>query len=280
MGGWEKSVITTTVKKTTGSGGDTTVVTAILQQDVCKKTENATRLALLERVLAEYTSADVILFPAGFFACGWPLRMKAEGAARKVERLLEKYNSDAIICFGIDSKDDRDQLAFAVNRTAIIAGARKFYPTKDEQGIISLADGYDAEEFGRKRFFEAKGKKFYIAVCYDCFGIRHKNIANPGADVILVLAHRFHPRRKGPSGDVDFARKGFAGASSQWGCPVFGTAVFFERPVPDNWPTGVWWKGSRESVKLFKYTDNALMPSEQAELSSKSVNAVCRVFSV
>lgn len=58
----------------------------------------------------------------------------------------------------------------------------------------------------------------------------------------------FGIRGYGPSGDVDFARKGFAGASQQWDCPVFGTAVFFDRAIPENWPTGVRYH-SEQSVK-------------------------------
>ncbi len=73
------------------------------------------------------------------------------------------------------------------------------------------------------------------------FGIKNQNIKNPGVTGLIELAHCFYPKGLGPSGEPYFARHGFAGASRQWNCPVFGTGVFFDREVPERWPTGVMW---------------------------------------
>jgi len=39
---------------------------------------------------------------------------------------------------------------------------------------------------------------------------------------------------------------------------VFGAVVFFDREIPTNWPTGVFWKSNKESTKNWKYVDNPL----------------------
>ncbi|WP_256242165.1 hypothetical protein [Bacillus sp. V3B] len=74
--------------------------------------------------------------------------------------------------------------------------------------------------------FSGEGEKFYTAVCYDSFGIKHNHIQNSGVHGILNLVHQFWSKGQGNSGDVFFARHGFAGASKQWECPIFGATVF------------------------------------------------------
>lgn len=61
-----------------------------------------------------------------------------------------------------------------------------------------------------------------MAVCYDSFGIKKQQLKNPGIDAVLDLVHRFHPIGEESSGDVLFAKHGFAGASKHWRCPTFG----------------------------------------------------------
>ena len=63
-----------------------------------------------------------------------------------------------------------------------------------------------------------------MAVCYDGFGIKQKGISNFGIDVILDLVHGFGDDYG--VGHQYFAKHGFAGASKEWNCPVFGAAVF------------------------------------------------------
>lgn len=85
-----------------------------------------------------------------------------------------------------------------------------------------------------------------MAVCYDGFGIKKQNIKNPGVDVILDLVHRFPPIGEDISGDVLFAKHGFAGAAKHWGCPTLGAAVFYNSDIPSKWPTGVVWECNKK----------------------------------
>lgn len=83
----------------------------------------------------------------------------------------------------------------------------------------------------------------------------------------LNLVHCFYPVGKGPSGTSFLARHGFAGASKQWICPVFGTAVFFKRDIPENWPTGVYWNQGGKSTQKWRYADNPI--NEEADFEMK-----------
>jgi len=160
--------------------------------------------------------------------------------------------------FRINLARGKDQLAIAVYQSGIQAVGRKFFPTKDEVGYIRSASGYNEIELGYHRIFQKKEMRFYLAVCYDGFGIINMGVANPDVDAVLIMAHQFHKPGEGLSGAVDFARKGFAGVSMHWRCPAFGTAVFFNWKIPEKWPTGVMWDNQGQSVKAFKYTDNRL----------------------
>ena len=106
-----------------------------------------------------------------------------------------------------------------ISRKGITAIGRKFYPASPEAhvGVVAAPDHLSAEN-GKPRIFEFQGVRFYIAVCNDVFGISHQWLENPGVDVILAPVHGFCRRGEGPSLDSDFARKGLAGASKQWGC--------------------------------------------------------------
>jgi very-short-patch-repair endonuclease len=251
-----------------------TVVTATLQSNNRNINDN-TKMELLTKVVSEYRDKDIILFPAGFFTHADYDDNLIKKTVDKVSEVLKTQSSDTVICLGIDCNYSKDQLAYAITQTGILAAARKFHPTGEERNNINTADSFNSTEMGYERIFERRGKNFYLAVCYDVFGIRHQDLTNPGVDAILDLAHRFHPRGKGPSGDVDFARKGFAGASAQWMCPVFGTAVFFNRPIPSSWPTGVLWMGEGKSLKNFKYTDNQLYPVSKSILTGKNEDVIC-----
>ena len=256
----------------------THVVTVTLESSSSKSFDNKSRLSLLGSAVRNSADADVILFPAGFFQLHEQNERKIIALADEVCDFLRKSGVSITVCFGIDCADGEDQLALAVTRDGIIAMGRKFYPTYDERDVIRIARSYDEKEMRYSRFFEIGGKRFYLAVCYDTFGIRHCQLSNPGVDAVLVLAHQFWPRGYGPSGDVDFARKGFAGASQQWDCPVFGTAVFFDRAIPENWPTGVRYH-SEQSVKQFKYSDNTLHWTQRVEIS-ESEFAICYWYSI
>lgn len=251
------------------------IVTVTLQSMSTEKHGNETRLETLNKVVSEYIESDIILFPAGFFYYRSYNKHRIIESLEEVASILRAHSSNAVICLGVDCNNSRDQLAFAIAQSGVLACGRKFHPTEDENHVINIADSFNCKEMDLERIFTKSGKKFYLAVCYDVFGIRHQKTSNPDVDAILTLAHRFYPRGRGPSGDVDFARKGFAGASAQWNCPVFGTAVFFDRPIPDQWPTGVLWCEQNKSVKVFKYTDNQMHLVSKGMMRGCGENAKC-----
>lgn len=253
-------------------------VTATLQHESEEAPDNRYRTELLKNIILESKSSDIILLPAGFFSYRILDLNKIKIMIKVITSILCELSSNAAICLGVDCEDGKDQLAFAIDQSGVLAVARKFYPTLDEKFCINAADQFDDKEMGYSRIFTKNGKKFYLAVCYDVFGIRHKNIPNPGVDVILVLAHCFYPRGDGPSGEVDFARKGFAGASQQWKCPVLGTGVFFYRKIPEKWPTGVIWNAYGKSVKSFKYSDNQLTSDREKTIFVSDESTLLRRY--
>ncbi|WP_242655130.1 hypothetical protein [Clostridium carboxidivorans] len=186
-------------------------------------------------------------------------------------------DSKMVICYGIDGRGNTDQIGVAVNKDGLLSAGRKFYHTDNS---ILLADNYKSKEIGKQRIFPIGNKKFYIAICYDGFGIRKKNLENPGVDVILNLVHGFNPIGEGGSGDVYFAKHSFAGASKQWGCPTFGAAVFERREVSKNWPTGVLWNQGEKSTQNWKYNENPMTPINEISFSDKYEKALIRIYSI
>ena len=184
----------------------------------------------------------VILFPGGWLNAEQKPASSLYNQAEKTvtEALKSAGNRKIFVVFGIDGSDSADQIAVAIDKKGIQAIGRKFYPIDDERDYLKAAKSYDVQESGKSRVFELNKRKFFMAVCYDIFGIKHKNLPNKfKANVILNLVHRFD--REEFSGFTQYARHGFAGASNHWHCPVFGTAVFFEQKIPVKWPTGVYW---------------------------------------
>ena len=115
---------------------------------------------------------------------------------------------------------------------------------------IELAPAFLSEEDGKLRIFVLNGISYYMCVCHDIFGLRHKNLSNPRVDVVLNLVHCFYQRGKGPSGLALFAKHCLAGASKQWKCPVFAAVFFFKPNIPTQWPTGVYWnQGDMSTAK-------------------------------
>ena len=251
------------------------IVTVVVDNQIGNCPDNNERFNFMQDVISENISADIILFPAGYFYFYHQSKSKIEKFCNEIEKFLKSINCNSTICFGIDCDDGIDQLAVAINSNGIQAMGRKFHPTADEDGYIRKAKTYNELEMGFPRIFKVKDKKVFLAICYDGFGIRHCNLPDLGIDVVLVLAHQFWKRGEGPSGDVDFARKGFAGASQHWNCPVFGTAVFFCREIPENWPTGVLWTDKSKSVRFFKYEENKLTWNGRKELIGKYEEAIC-----
>lgn len=143
-----------------------------------------------------------------------------------------------------------------------------------------LADNYKSKEIDKERIFQIGNKTFYIAICYDEFGIRKKNLKNPGVDAILNLVHGVNPIGEGASGEVYFAKHSFAGASKQWKCPTFGAAIFERRKISENWPIGVLWNQGEKSTQNLKYNENPMTPINEISFSGKDEKAVIRIYSI
>ena len=228
----------------------------------------------------------IIIFPAGMF---YTKNNPPSSIYAKIEKEISSYlvstGKNFIICFGIDGSVDaegyaRDQIAVAIDHTGIIALGRKFYPQKMEQGHVNLAGSFNVTENGKSRIFNYHDHSFYLAMCYDSFGIKNLNIENPGVTGLIELAHCFYQKGLGPSGEPYFARHGFAGASRQWKCPVFGTGVFFDRAVPERWPTGVIWNQGDISTRDWNYGMNPMKPEAVLACTIPEGRAVIRVFSL
>lgn len=241
---------------------------------------NSSRLKTLSQVIKKITDKTngdgILIFPAGYLNTGIK-EVKPNVYLPwigDIKTILSKIKGRSIlICLGIDGaqKKDKmalppgDQLGFAIDKNGIIAMGRKFHPIYDERETINLAKSYLELEQDFPRIFELQGKKFYLAVCYDIFGIKHKSLNNPGVKSILNLVHKFTPRCRcsgeicicnATSGDVYFAKNGFAGASKQWRCSVYGSAIFQLRGIPGKWPAGVYWNQGNIHIKYWRYLDN------------------------
>lgn len=276
------------VQKPSGSGSFLAMV--ILESTRNDQTETQERFQVLESVFSRITSqipdSGIIVFPAGMFFTGmnspstlYPLLEKT------VSSLISQNGRDHIVCFGIDGSLDaegyaRDQIAVAIDRTGIIALGRKFFPQKTERGHVNLASDFNTREEGKFRIFRFGNAAFYLAMCYDSFGIKIQNLPNPGVNGLIELAHCFYPKGLGPSGESYFARHGFAGAARQWHCPVYGTGVFFGRSIPENWPTGVIWNQGEISTKNWNYSMNPLRPRDVLRMKTEEGAAVVRVFAL
>jgi hypothetical protein len=271
VGGYEEKIETKVLTKVTADSLKIATCSYETRHGLFKEKKNI----LIEKLISELKNeVDVLLLPAGYFQLNDYSYENINVISNNLVQCLKAVSSDLIICVGIDCNYSENQLAVAVGKDGIRAFGRKFYPTEDEKETVKLADSYLDEELNYKRIFEVKGRKAYLAVCYDSFGIRKKKLENPGVDFVLNMIHRFVPKGEGGSGEVYFAKHGLAGASKQWNCPVFGAAMFKRREVPINWPTGVIWNQGDISTKFWKYSDNILeVHSEQKmEFETNTVN--------
>jgi hypothetical protein len=241
---------------------------------------------IVTSLITQHLENGIIVFPARmFYTHDKPPSSIYPQIESAVASYLASTGKKIIICFGIDGSLDpeeyaRDQIAVAIDRSGIVALGRKFYPAKAERGHVNLAENFNAPEEGKSRIFKFGNASYYLAMCYDSFGIKNQNIKNPGVNAILEFVHCFYPKGQGPSGEAYFARHGFAGASRQWACPVFGTAVFFNRKVPERWPTGVIWNQGSMSTTHWNYDLNPLKPVNIINQKIAEGNAVIRLFSL
>lgn len=260
------------------------IATVVLQSN--RRFSNEDRLQLLTNVLQEITTNTegdgVIIFPAGWFQAGsQEARTLYPWLEEQITLLLRQGQRQLLVCLGVDGRKDvctRDQVGLALSSDGIIAIGRKFHPTAQERGKIDLAGDPWAPEEEKSRVFTLHGKNYYLAVCYDSFGIRKEAVPAQSIDGVINLVHGFHPKGQGESGDVYFAKHGFAGASKQWGCPVFGAAVFFNRANIENWPSAVSWNQGEKSTQRWQYNDNPLSPRTVQSVAAKEGKVLVRVY--
>lgn len=243
---------------------------------------NALRDVVLQ-VLAVTTGPGVITFAGGWFESGSarPQRLVNDVSTR-VAALLAAHAAgrEVAVCVGVDGRDGRDQLGVAIGASGVVAAGRKFHPTRDEAGTIESAADWRAGEGAHERVFEIAGRRFFIGVCYDVFGVTQRRLPDPRVDALLGLVHSFRPRGEGGSSDVLFARHGFAGAAKQWSVPVFGAVKFRRRTIPSTWPSGVAWNLDESSTTAWAYEHNTVAPTQVCETAMRNGRVVTRVFSM
>ena len=246
------------------------------------------RLDILSRIILDLrgrmpdASDGLVILPGGWIDTG---EKKPEAVYETVGRVVaHQLNGTQItVCLGIDGGMDMDgfavdQIGMAISCDGVQAVGRKFRASPQERGHVDLCNNYTAGESGYPRTFYFNGKTCFIAVCYDAYGIRQKNLANPGVDCVTNLVHCFYPLGQGPSGHSYFAWHGFAGTSKQWGCPVFGTAIFYHREIPPRWPTGVMWTSGEKSTARWRYEENGIQWTNQYALDTDEGKAIIRVY--
>ncbi len=243
---------------------------------------NASRGRIVEKVINLYKEeSSILVFPGGTYKLEKITKSNIAAIGKQIKNYLSKSKADIIACVGIDTHDFVHQIGMAVSKKGILAIGRKFHPTAEEKHKIKKAASANAKEFGYDRTFTFQGKKCFLAVCYDGFGIKHQNLRKRGVDLIFDLIHGFYPKGSNlGSGDVYFAKHGLAGAAKQWNCPAFGAVVFFNRPVPPNWPSGVVWNKGTLSTQKWKYVDNSLKVQQAQGHIFKNESVEVRTFLV
>lgn len=270
------------IKKTNSEISNTkkkiNICTAIIQipGDNWANISNSKKYKMLSELLENmYKYTDILILPAGFLNSK---KNKPKTIYNKTEevfsKLINQYNDKLTICFGIDGRDGSkaDHMGLAINKKGIIAVARKFHHTNEE---VNLADSAFSEENGLRRDFIIKGKRPYIAVCYDVYGISQKKLENTNNyNFVIGLIHEFEKNR---GGDSDFARKGLAGASKQWNVNSYASSVFSANRNPSNWPSGVEWNHGEASVRDFSY-DDIKLENKSKEIETNIAKIYLRYF--
>jgi len=243
--------------------------------------DNESRYLLLNEIIKiiDY-NVNSITLPAGFLNFDNFGKNDLQLVERRISKILIDNEKDIVVCFGIDVDKSIHQFGIAVSPKGILSVGRKFFPTDEEKNKIVIANSFEEKEFGYERTFNWKSKKYFLAVCYDCFGIKHKQLPNKGIDYIINLVHEFFPHGESGSGEVYFAKHGIAGASKQWNCPTFASAVFVNRDVPMNWQSGIIWNKGNLSTRLWKYEDNPLFSYKMEQTEYKNEIAILRYFEI
>lgn len=255
------------------------ITTVLIQSN--ENYNNKSRSIAVEKAIELCCSkTDVIIFPGGTYKYATITVKEIKEIEETVQRCVKKFGKDIIVCLGVDSKDGNDQLGVAISRDGLIAIGRKFYAAPGEEYTLKTAKTENEMEFGYNRTFEFQNRKFFLAVCYDGFGIKHKKLKKNEVDVIIDLIHAFYPKGEGGSGDVYFAKHGLAGASKEWDCFAFGAAVFFHRLIPQNWQSGIKWNKGSMSTQKWKYEDNPLKVFEVIPQSFHNESIEIRIYEI
>lgn len=212
------------------------------------------RLQLLETIINNLDkSVDILILPAGFInEKTRKFKDIVDTVSKDIIDLLTRVDSITTVILGVDSLKRKEHMGIAINKCGVISIARKFY---HPDGGLILSDGPYDKELGKSRIIEVNGKKFYLAVCWDTFGLNKLKVENTHkVDAVISLIHSFNKSGVGSS-STDFARKGLAGAAKNWKVKVFGSAIFSENRNTENWPCGVKWKHGDKSVGELTYND-------------------------
>jgi hypothetical protein len=216
--------------------------------------------AIMEENVLVGIDPDIYVLPAGFISTQCSAKDCLDTVIEDIKQIINEVDSNSLVCVGFDGEYGTEQLAFTTNRHECLGIARKFHHMKESAHELDLAVSFLEEENGYSRILECKGKKFYLAVCYDIYGIKNGGMSNPGVDAILNVIHVFNRRGESGSDESGFARKGLAGASDKWKCPVYCAVNFSRRSIPENWPTGVLYDNSMDKSQYWKYKDNLIRP--------------------
>lgn len=252
------------------------IVTAIIESNDFY--DNSSRFKIIEEALKMTNNGDILLFPAGFIEYNNFSQFSSKKISSEISSILKKNNLNALVCFGVDTDEKENQLGIAVDQNGIVSLARKFYPTDDEFGIINSAESVTEKEEGFSRTFNWNGKNYFLAVCYDTFGISKQKLKNPDVKAILNLIHGFTPKGSEGSGEVYFAKYGIARSSKDWNCPTYASCVFFERKLPEKFPTGVLLENSNISMNTWKYDNNKIIAERQNILQTKYETIILKYY--
>jgi hypothetical protein len=243
------------------------------------------RLQATREVIAAVARATrgktILTFPGGWVVAGSrrPNTILDEIVGAVGGDLRDAGSGRVSATLGIDGRAGADQLAVAITTNGIVAMARKFHPAPGEREFLCPAEDWTSGENGFPRIAALFERRFFLAVCYDGFGIKHRRLPWPKVDAVLDLVHAFGRRGSAHgSGDALFARHGLAGASQEWGVPTFAAAQFVDRTVPPDWPSGVRWKGRRGSTMAWRYFENGIAPERVVSTGTAAGRAVVRIF--
>ena len=150
----------------------------------------------------------------------------------------------------------------SVNQDGILAAGRKFYPTEVEKPRIKRASSFLEKEYGCERIFTAVNKKFYMAVCYDIFGINKIKGKNPEVDAVLNLVHRFEPIERALLEMCILSKMDLQEHLKIGDVLCLQVTVFKNRDIPGAMAFGVLWNQGDDSTKNWKYEYNGIKQDE------------------